>query len=84
MTIKGCNNLKALNGGIRSLTSLMALRASDCESLDEEAVNILVEIKGLLFLEMNGSQSLIQSWEEKGQSYPLIVSGIRVSIKIRF
>ena len=40
--------------------------------------------KSLLFLEMDGSKSLIQRWEEIGQSYPLIVSGTGVSIKIRF
>ncbi|XP_057858186.2 disease resistance protein RPV1 isoform X3 [Cryptomeria japonica] len=84
LTIKACNNLKTLNGGFRYLSSLMALRASDCESLDEEAVDILVEIKSLLFLEMDGSPSLIQRWEQIGQSYPLIVSGIGIDDDYEF
>ncbi|KAH9307732.1 hypothetical protein KI387_035643, partial [Taxus chinensis] len=72
LKINLCPRLERICGDCTGLTSLMAVEASFCKRLKGEAMDVLTEVKSLMFFRMYKSDMLILRWEQIREQHALL------------
>ncbi|GLJ35919.1 hypothetical protein SUGI_0720660 [Cryptomeria japonica] len=70
-----CDNLEIVYDDFGELSSLCAVSAFSCPRLDGKAIDKLVEMKSLMFLNIEFSPMLTRRWKEVKARHPLLVYG---------
>ncbi|GLJ47578.1 hypothetical protein SUGI_1004680 [Cryptomeria japonica] len=79
VSIYGCFKLQTLSSDFECLSSLVAVDASCCFQLEENAMDKLAMMKGLMFVGINGSPMLKMRWDQVKDQYSLVVrQGLRL------
>ncbi|KAH9299066.1 hypothetical protein KI387_030748, partial [Taxus chinensis] len=73
MSMNGCKGLESLSSDFGCLSSLIAIDAPFCLQLEEKAMDILAEMKSLMFADIWRSPKLIKRWEQVKHQYSLAV-----------
>ncbi|XP_057871737.2 disease resistance protein RUN1 [Cryptomeria japonica] len=73
VSIHGCRALQSLSDDFECLSSLIAVKASECPQLEENTMDKLAKVKGLMIVDIYRSPLLKERWEQVKGQYSLAV-----------
>ncbi|XP_059066985.1 disease resistance protein TAO1 isoform X2 [Cryptomeria japonica] len=79
LDLRSCFNLVSLPDSFGS-SSLIAVKASECYQLEENTMDKLAKMKGLMVVDIEGSPLLKKRWEQVKEQYSLAVVGFGTQI----
>ncbi|GLJ45817.1 hypothetical protein SUGI_0964180 [Cryptomeria japonica] len=73
VSIHGCIALQSLSDDFECLSSLIVVKASECPELEENTMDKLAKMKGLMIVDIDGSPTLKKRWQKVKEQYSLAV-----------
>ncbi|GLJ45619.1 hypothetical protein SUGI_0960300 [Cryptomeria japonica] len=73
VSIHGCIALQSLSDDFECLSSLIVVKASECPQLEENTMDKLAKMKGLMIVDIDGSPTLKKRWQKVKEQYSLAV-----------
>ncbi|GLJ45815.1 hypothetical protein SUGI_0964100 [Cryptomeria japonica] len=73
VSVHGCSVLQSFSSDFECLSSLIAVKASECSQLEENTMDKLAKMNGLMIVDIDGSPILKKRWEQVKEQYSLAV-----------